>query len=131
MQKTVTFGVSFKGKETGADYIGTFEAKTSTSYREDLKEDEIRRNVLGVNSVEAGGEAAAVAQAYAYLLIRVVKSPDWWKACGFGLDSEDPNILSEINNRTVAEIAKARESVVKAAEAELPQLQKKLDDENK
>jgi hypothetical protein len=127
MNKTVSFGLNLKGDTTGNQYIGTFKVKTSLSYREVLKEDEIRRTVLGVSPNEAGDYAASIAHAIAYLAVRIVDAPDFWKSSQGGLDLEDENILREVNNLCVAEIKRELDSVAKAAATAQGELKSKIE----
>jgi hypothetical protein len=112
----VSFDVKCKGDETEKDYEGLFKVKTKLSIKERLKEDEIRRSVLGVDSQNAGTEATLIASAVAYLAVRLVESPDWWKASEGGMKLEDSNVLAIVNNTAMAEIAKEYQKLAKKAE---------------
>ena len=112
----VSFDVKCKGDETEKDYEGLFKVKTKLSIKERLKEDEVRRSLLGVDSQNAGNEAVLIASAVAYLAVRLVETPDWWKASEGGLKLEDSNVLATVNNTAMAEIAKEYQKLSKKAE---------------
>jgi hypothetical protein len=112
----VSFDIKCKGDETEKDYEGLFKAKTKVSIKDRLKEDEFRRSILGVDSQNAGVEASMIASAVAYLAVRLVEFPDWWKASEGGLKLEDSNVLAEVNNKAMAEVAKEYQKLAKKAE---------------
>ena len=95
MNKTVEFVVDFTDQESGLKFNGVFKAKAYLSNRETLKQDEIRRNVLGVNSVEASEYEAGMAGAIAYLAVRLTDSPEWWRKTNNGLDTEVAGLLAK------------------------------------
>lgn len=122
----VSFDVKCKGDETEKDYEGLFKVKTKLSIKERLKEDEIRRSLLGVDSQNAGNEAVLIASAVAYLAVRLVETPDWWKASEGGLKLEDSNVLAVVNNNAMAEIAKEYQKLAKKAEEAQVELKTEL-----
>lgn len=124
MKDRVQFTISVKGETSGRNFEGLFEVKTKLSHKEVLKEDEIRRNVLGTNPNDAGAYAASIAGAIAYLTVRLTKSPDWFKSSANGLELEDENVLVEINNRCVAAVAAEREAYIKEAQDAQVELRK-------
>lgn len=131
MKDTVQFTVTVKGETTGRSFEGLFEAKVKLSHREVIKEDEIRRNVLGVNPNEAGPYAASIAGAVAYLTVRLTRSPDWFKQSNNGLDLEDENVLVAVNNSAVAAIAVERDAHIKEAELAQKELKQHALDNDK
>lgn len=116
MKDKVQFIVNVAGDTSEEKFEGLFEVKTKLSHREVLREDEIRRTVLGTNPGEAGSYAASIATAISFLSVRVTKSPDWFKASANGLDLEDENVLVEVNNAAMSAIAKERKAHSDAAE---------------
>jgi hypothetical protein len=118
MPKTVMFSVNFKGEDS-TQYQGVFQAKTSLSVREVLREDEIRRTILGFNPQDASQYQSQLAAAVAYLSIRLTGDvPDWWARTNNGLDVNDEIVLAEVNNACTKEIQKTREEFLKKAEDE-------------
>lgn len=129
MLEKVLFAVDLKGDLTGKSYIGNFVVKTMTSFRDSLREDEIRRSVLGVNPQNAGPYAASVAAAIAYLDIRVIDCPEWWTQSGRGLDLKDDNILVEVNDKAVKAIDEELGKVKKLADEAKPILKERITEE--
>lgn len=127
MKDAVQFTVTVKGETTGRSFEGLFEAKTKLSHRDVIKEDEIRRNILGVNPNDASPYAASIAGAVAYLAVRLTRSPDWFKASNNGLDLEDENVLVAVNNSAVAAVAVERDTHAKEAELAQNALKKHID----
>jgi hypothetical protein len=119
---TVTFDVDKKGEVSGRSFVGTFIAKTKTSIMETLKEDQIYRRVLGENPQDAADDIKRIAGAYAYLQIRLVEWPDWWKDAGFGLGLEDLGILADVNNKAQEKIRLEYEKLTAEAEKAKPEL---------
>ena len=119
LKNTVDFSVDVKGELTGNSYVGPFVAKTKLSVRETLRQDELYRAVLGVNSQDASPASKSVASAISYLSTHLVSSPDWWKALEGGMKCEDINLLAEINNKCQEIIdAEYKKLTEEASEAE-------------
>jgi hypothetical protein len=98
MKNTVEFSVDVVGELTKNSYVGGFTAKTKLSVRETLRQDEIRRSILGADAQNASLEAQTVANAVAYLHTHITKAPDWWRELDGGLNVEDLNLLAAVNN---------------------------------
>jgi hypothetical protein len=122
----VSFDVKVTGDLTGKEYSGLFKVKTKLSVKERLKESEIKRSILGVASQDADQEAILMASAVAYLAVRVVESPAWWKESEGGLSLEDLNVLAVVNNTAQAEIAKEYDKLSKTAELAQVELKAEL-----
>jgi hypothetical protein len=116
MKDKLIVSVDFVGSDTQTPYRGEFTVKTKLSWREMIKEDEIRRSVLGFNAAEAGELAARGAQFSAYLVVRVTEAPDWWKKSNNGLDSEDINLLSKVYDAVSEKIEAEYKRVADEAE---------------
>lgn len=125
--QTVTFDIDQKGEVTGKSFVGTFTAKTKTSIMETLKEDQIYRRVLGENPQDAADDIKRIAGAYAYLQIRLVDFPDWWKDSGFGLGLEDLGILATVNNKAQEKIRLEYEKLTADADKAKPELKEQAD----
>ena len=128
IKPTVDFNISVVGDTTGKEFVGSFSAKTKLSIREQLKENEVYREVLGTNGKDADEYSKTLASATSYLMVRVVSSPDWWKSLGFGLDIEDMNLLAAVNNSCRAAVQaeyKALEDLATDAEKALKSMQDK------
>jgi hypothetical protein len=106
IKNTVEFSVDIKGESSGQDFVGSFTVKTKLSIKEHLRQDELYRSLLGADSQNASIDSKSLATALAYLATRIVTSPEWWKKMEGGLSCEDINVISEINNKCIAEIEK-------------------------
>jgi hypothetical protein len=126
LKDKIQFTVTVKGDTSETNFTGLFEVKTKLSHREVLKEDEVKRNVLGTNPGDASGYASSIAGAISFLTVRLTKSPDWFKESGNGLDLEDENVLVEINNAAMAAIAKERDAHLAAAKEAQKELKEKV-----
>lgn len=129
MQDKVSFSVDVKGAVTNKQYRGLFSVRVKTTHRDTIRQDEIRRSVLGESPQHASIEAQQLAHAYAYLATRIVDAPPWWKETDGGLNCEDDEVLIEVNNACVAAITKERTPLVKEAEKAREELTAKRDPE--
>jgi hypothetical protein len=126
MEKIISFQIDVKGEVTGTRYEGLFKAKTSLTYRDMLKQDQVRRAVLGPDGDQAGALAQSIAQATAFLAVHLVESPNWWSQQGSGLDVVDVNILTEVNNACFDAVEKEKEKLRSAGEAAKKVLEEKV-----
>jgi len=129
MQNTVTFTVDVKGADTQEQYKGLFKVKTKLSMRETLREDEVRRGLLGTKPEAASEYAQTVAAALAYLAVRVEDAPGWWKDANGGVDLQDENVLVVVHNACAKEITKLYEEQAEQAEQARDRLKKQKSDE--
>jgi hypothetical protein len=116
IQNTVSFVIDVKGQVTERHYEGVFEVKTRLTTREKLREDEMRRTLLGGNPQFADPEAADTARALAYLTVRLVKAPSFWQELNGCLECEDDNLLVAVNNAAVEAVLAELEKVKKRGE---------------
>jgi hypothetical protein len=124
MEVTDTVSISSTGSLTGKSYIGTFKVKTILSRRDHFAADEQRRIILGANCQAALEPLKQEAFMLGQLSVRILESPDWWKAAGLGLELEDPNIIEEIFQAAVAAGTKAKAEIKKEAAEALARLNK-------
>lgn len=127
LPRTVSFNVKVVGDVTGKVFEGLFEAKTSLSMTDQLKESEVVRRLLGYNSQDAEHEDKLKAKAIAYLAMRVTKAPQCWKDVEGGHTLEDLNVLAVVNNAAQAAIAAEYEKLAVEAEKAQPILKEQLD----
>jgi hypothetical protein len=106
IKQSVDFAISCTGELTGQSYVGTFTAKTKLSVKEQFREDELYRTLLGVDSQHASVAAKTLATALAYLGVRIIKSPDWWTKYDNGMEIEDMNLIVAVHNACTKEIDK-------------------------
>lgn len=122
LNSLVNFSVDIKGNVTGRQYSGLFTAKTKLTQREILKQDEIRRTILGTNPDGAPDYIQRIAQAVSYLSVTIqhATAQSWWKESDSGLELEDQNVLAEVNNKCLvaveAEYARLAKEANKAQE---------------
>jgi hypothetical protein len=105
----VDFSVDVKGEVTGQSFVGTFSAKTKLSVREQLKQDELYRSILGVDCQNASEDSKKMAHALSYLATRITTAPDWWKQMANGMEVEDVNLIAAVNNSCIAAVEKEYE----------------------
>ncbi len=96
------------------------------SFRETLREDELRRTVLGVNPEGASPFVASVAETIAYLSTRIVDAPGWWRDSKGGLELKDDNVLRAVNTAVTEAINKEFEKETAEADKAADHLKTKL-----
>jgi len=130
MRETIDFNVNIIGSSSKKLWTGVFTVKTSLSYREIFREDEVRRSLLGADPGNANPYVDRIARYAAQLSVGIVKGPAWYDQsvyCTEGLPGKDLNVLTEV----VEEMAKALKaetdsvsSTAEAAQAELKEAAK-------
>jgi hypothetical protein len=116
------FSIDIVGESTGIPWKGVFKVKLHRSFREDLRQDELRRQLLGSNPNGADRRAVNVADIFSFLWVRLLETPQWWEKAENGLGLEDDNLIAEVYSRAMQEVVSAQEETKKAgeeAEAEL------------
>lgn len=118
MLNKVQFNINVKGETSEETFEGLFELKTKLSIKDQLREDEIRRSILGGMPEGASTFAHSLADALSYIAVRIVKAPDWWVKNNGGLDLEDLNVISKVHTKAIecitAELKKREEDAEKA-----------------
>lgn len=122
----VTFSINVTGEETGKAYPGLFKTKVRLSHADQLRQDEMRRELLGKNAEYASPRALNQAEVFSYIWVHLTESPQWWGAHRNGLDLEDDNVLGEIHDNIVKARAEYREKLKAEAEAARQELTKDL-----
>lgn len=81
MSDTANFAFSVKeiDEETGETYAGQFKAKMRLSWNEQLRQDEMRRALLGDKSNDASVRANNMADMLANLRVCLTEWPKWWE----------------------------------------------------
>ena len=116
----VQVNVNVTGEVSKQSYTGTFTALVSLSYRDTFREDEVRRGLIGADPANAHPMVTAMAETAAYLAVRVVEAPDWYKQsvyCTEGPVGRDRNVLTAVAQAVAEAINAEHERVSKAAEA--------------
>lgn len=114
MSNSESFVVDVVGDVTGKTWKGLFKTKLRLSHRDQLKQDEIRRELLGKNAEHASERSKNQAEIFAFVAAHILSAPSWWEANDGGLDLEDDNVVSEV----FAGIAKAKTDAVKKLQEE-------------
>lgn len=114
--KDAPFSIDVKGVTTGEKFWGDFRAKTSLSFRDELNEDKIYRELLGPRPDDAQPRAKNQAKCLAQLSVRLTEFPTWWKERGDGLDISDDNVIEAILLKAVEVEATAREAIKEIGE---------------
>jgi hypothetical protein len=116
------FSIDVTGDVTGKPWKGVFKTKLRLSHRDQLKQDEIRRDLLGAKPEAATPRAHNQAEIFSTVLIHLVEVPEWWTINGNGLDLEDDNVIAEVYGNIVekkSEAAKKLKGDAEAAKADL------------
>ncbi len=98
--RTATFDIHVIGETTGETYTGQFEAKQALSHLDTIKAETALRGYLG----DPAGASPAVfttSKMISELLVRITKSPDWWKDASMGEELVDSNVLQKVFEEAV------------------------------
>lgn len=121
-----SFQVKVKGDYSGEEWFGTFRMKTRLSYRETLKQDQIRRELLGPDPANnATEDAKSIAQVFSFLWVYLTETPRWWKETNNGIDMADNNVATEVYAKAIEKLKEA----VEAREAKAEEARKGLEKE--
>ncbi len=119
MISEATFTVKVKGDYSNEEWAGAFKMKTRLSYRETLKQDQIRRELLGPDPTNnASEDAKGIAQVFSFLGVYLISAPRWWTESNNGLDMADNNVAPEVYQKAIEKLAesiKEREAEAEAA----------------
>lgn len=96
---TETFTLDIVGEQSGQKYFGTFECLRRLTHSKQIARDRIMRDILGPGAQDASPRAKNQAMIIAQLQVCLVKSPDWFKECRYGLDLVDDNVIGELSDR--------------------------------
>lgn len=122
---TSTFSVSMDGDKTGTKWHGEFTVKTLLSHRDELRRDQIRRELLGgVSPEHASVRSLNQADVFSDLAVRIVKSPAWWNEASGGLDLSDDNVIATIYSKTIDAEKEVLNRIKKDAEQANEELRK-------
>jgi hypothetical protein len=116
------FSIDVTGDVTGRPWKGVFETKLRLSHRDQLRQDEIRRELLGARAEHASNRAINQAEIFSTIAAHLTKVPEWWTVNGGGLDLEDDNVIGAVYDRIIelkGEAAKKAKGEADAAKTEL------------
>src|SRR5277367_6398183 len=106
-----SFSINILGETTGERYVGKFKCKVRLSMRDNITKDNIRRQLIGTNPIEAVPMASDLSQAAGELAVRIIDGPSWWLASDNGLDLEDTSVMVEVFNNAMRLEKEYRESL--------------------
>lgn len=112
----VVFEIKETGDITGEQWFGSFAAKQRLSYRDQLKRDQIRRDLLGTDAANATQLARSQAEIFSELAVRLTKAPSWWTEAGNGLDLTDDNVVLAVYRSAMKVEQDALEELKKKSE---------------
>jgi hypothetical protein len=118
------FSVDVTGEVTGKPWKGVFKTKIRLSHRDQLRQDEIRRELIGKNPEGASPRAQNTADVFAFVLVHLLETPQWWSMAGNGLDLEDDNVIADVYGKIVDIKVEAQKKLKEDAEAAKAELEK-------
>ena len=117
------FSVNVKGEVSGEQYAGVFKTKLRLSHRDQLRMDQVRRELLGDHADSASPRAQNQADVFSVLAIHLVGDvPKWWEGSNGGLDLEDDNVIAAVYEG----VMKAKADAIKAIKGEAEEAKKEL-----
>lgn len=117
-----TFPFSEVGETTEEKFTGDFKAKKRLSHRDQLRKDQLRRDLLGGQPGTPTERALSTAMILSELSVRILKAPKWWTEAGEGLDLEDDNVIGRVYDLTMKPERDREDAKVKAAKVAQDQL---------
>lgn len=123
MSNTEKFTVDVTGETTGKTWKGVFATKIRLSHRDQFRQDEIRRDMLGKNPDTASPRAQNAAEVFSFVLAHLLEAPQWWAMNGNGLDMEDDNVVAEVYGKIVEVKVAAQKKLKDEAEAARKELE--------
>lgn len=111
------FTIDIIGETTGKPWKGVFETKLRLSHREFLRQDMIRRELIGPvpQGTAPSPRATNTAELLSFAQIHLKTVPQWWSMNGDGLDFEDDNVIGAVYEKIVeVKLQKVKEAKEKA-----------------
>jgi hypothetical protein len=128
MSNSAQFSIDVTGEITGKSWKGVFKTKLRLSHRDQLRMDEIRRDLLGAKPESASPRAQNAADIFSTIAAHLVEAPQWWAMNGDGLDLEDDNVVAEVYGRILeakVEAVKKLKADAETAKTELAKIEEK------
>lgn len=115
----VPFSFHETGENSEKTWNGDFRAKKRLSFRDHLRKDQVRRELLGSMGGGSTERALSIAMVLSELAVRLTKVPEWWVEKGNGIDLEDDNIIGLLYDECVKiENAAKQEKLDRAEKAQ-------------
>ncbi len=126
MTNEKSFTVSVEGDVTGEKWYGSFKAKTLLTHRDNLRIDQLRRDLLGglSDGPAPGRTAIETSIAMAEMGVRITDAPEWWRASNNGLDLADNNVVQAVYNECMKAEKENLDELRKKAEGLKAELKK-------
>lgn len=113
---TAPFYINVEGEVTGEKFPGDFEVKKRLTHADNLRKDQVRRQLLGGQSGEPSARAASIALILSELAVRIVSAPKWWTESEGGLKLEDDDVIGKVYDEAMRIEREAAEARKKRAE---------------
>lgn len=113
----VEFSVSVVGEVTGESWKGVFKAVPRLSHRDNLRRDQLRRDLLGGKAEDASSDAINVALVFSKIWVHLVEAPSWWKDSKNGVDLLDETPVAAVYDNVTRIEREAIEALQKKTEA--------------
>lgn len=115
----VPFSISLIGETSDEKWVGDFRAKRTLSHRDQLRRDQIRRELLGASGGPPTERAMSIAMVLSEVAVRITKAPKWWAEKAEGLDLVDDNVVAEVYDHVMrVEREAVEEKKAKAAQVQ-------------
>ena len=122
----VEFSVSVTGEVTGETFKGVFKAVPRLSHRDNLRRDQLRRDLLGGRPEDASPDAMNVSLVFSKIWVHLTESPSWWRDSGNGVNLLDEapvaavfDNVARIEREAIGAVKKQAEKQAEAAAEEL------------
>lgn len=112
----VEFSVSVVGEVTGETFKGVFKAVPRLSHRDNLRRDQLRRDLLGGKAEDASPDALNVSLVFSKIWVHLVEAPSWWKDNGNGANLLDESPVAAVYDNVMRIEREAVEAVQKKTE---------------
>ncbi len=119
-----SFTIKVVGESTGTNWSGVFKTKLRLSHKDQLRRDQLRRELLGDKAEQASGRAQNQAEIFSEIAVHLIDSPQWWKVSDGGLDLEDDVVVKTVYDEILKAKADAAKKLSDAGEAAKAELQK-------
>lgn len=112
-----SFEINEIGIFTKELWVGKFKAKVRLSFRDQLRRDQIKCELLGSSNKDLiSPDALNQAIVFSDLSVRLIETPAWWKEKGNGLELEDPNIINKVYDLAIKPEQEQNKTIVESAE---------------
>ena len=116
----VEFSVNVVGEVTGETFKGVFKAVPRLSHRDNLRRDQLRRDLLGAKPEDASADATNVSAVFSKIWVHVTEAPSWWKDSKNGLELLDETPVAAVYDN-VSRIEREAIEAIQKKSAEVAQ----------